>query len=179
MIFPPINCDRMAGTLSIRHFVTSTSTREFSGSTLVLDRPILARVENSRMTAFDGPRDLVARLRAQFERAAALTGGDAYRINSWHTGINPNTFFNGDPYANLELWGTVAYGSPRYTHMHAAGHDPGDAAIHLMDMTISFDGRTLWDRGRFIFLDRPEIQAMIGADERDFLNSSVLSEIGI
>ncbi len=179
MIFPPINCDRMAGTLSIRHFVTSTSTREFSGSTLVLDRPILAHVENSRMTAFDGPPDLVARLRAQFERAAALTGGDAYRINSWHTGINPNTFFNGDPNADLELWGTVAYGSPRYTHMHAAGHDPGDAAIHLLDMTISFDGQTLWDRGRFTFLDRPEIQAMIGADERDFLNSSVVHEIGI
>ena len=179
MIVPPINCDRMNGTLAIRHFVTSTSTREYSGSTLVLDRPILARVENSRMTAFDGPADLVARLRAQFERAAELTGGDAYRINSWHTGINPHTFFKGDPYADLELWGTVAYGSPRYTHMHAAGDDPGDAAVHLMDMTISFDGRTVWDRGRFIFLDRPEIQKVIGADEREFLNSSVMHDIGI
>ena len=179
MIFPPINCDRMTGTLAIRHFVTSTSTREYSDSTLLLDRPVIASVRHSRMTGFDGPPDLVARLGAQLERAAALTGGDAYRINSWHTGINPNTFFDGDPYADLERWGTFAYGSPRYTHMHAAGNDPGDAAFHLMDMTISLDGQALWDRGRFVFLDRPEIQALIGADERDFLNSSMVHEIGI
>lgn len=179
MIFPPINCVQMAGTLSIRNFVTSSSTREYRDSTLVLDRPILADVENSRIVAFHGPAGLVSRLRAQLERAAALTGGDPYRINSWHTGINPNTFFDGDPYANLELWGTVAYGSPRYTHMHVAGNDPGDAAIHLMDMTIAFDGQIVWDRGRFLFLDRPEIQAMVGADERQHLNASVVHDIGI
>ncbi|MDW4551229.1 hypothetical protein R5H32_17875 [Defluviimonas sp. D31] len=179
MIFPPVICHEMTGTLAIRHFVTSSSTRAYEDSVLILDEPIMARVEASRMVAFHGPDDLVARLKTQLERAAALTGGDPYRINSWHTGINPGTYFKGDPYADLELWGTVAYGSPRYTHMHAAGRDPGDAAFHLMDLTIAFDGEVLWDRGRFIFLDRPEIQAMMNAEQREFLNSSVLNDIGL
>ena len=82
----------------------------------------------------------VARLRTPPERAAELTGGDAYRVNCCHTGTNPHNFLNGEPYADLELWGTVAYGPPRYTHMHAACVDSGDAAIHLTDMTITSTG---------------------------------------
>ncbi|MGB7320405.1 MAG: hypothetical protein WBC95_03260 [Albidovulum sp.] len=179
MIFPPVVCEALNGTLVIKHFVTSSSTRAYEDSVLIIDTPIRVTVENSRMTGFDGPDALVARLKAQLERAAALTGGDPWVINSWHTGINPNTFYEGDPYDDLELWGTVAYGSPRYTHLHAAGNDPGDAAFHMMDATISFDGEMVWDRGRFVFLDRPEVQALIAPDQRASLNASVLHSIGI
>ena len=179
MIFPPVICHKMNGTLAIKHFVTSSSTRAYEDSVLVLDQPIMARIEDSRMVAFDGPADLIARLKAQLERAAALTGGDPYLINSWHTGINPGTYYKGDPYADLELWGTVSYGSPRYTHMHAAGIDPGDAAFHMMDLTIAFDDQVLWDEGRFVFLDKPEIQAMMAPEQRALLNSSVRHEIGM
>jgi hypothetical protein len=179
MIFPPVVCHDLSGTLSIRHFVTSSSTRAYEDSTLVLDTPIMAHVDTCRMVEFDGPEDLVRRLDRQLERAASLTGGDSRLVNSWHTGINPGTYFTGDPYADLELWGTVAYGSPRYTHMHLAGKDPGDAAFHLMDLTIAFDDEKLWDRGRFIFLDRPEIQEMMTDDLRSLLNSSVLNDIGL
>ena len=179
MIFPPVICHNMNGTLAIQHFVTSSSTRAYEDSTLVIDHPVHVRVENSRMVDFEGPADLVARLKAQLERAAALTGGDPFRINSWHTGINPNTYFKGDPYADLERWGTVAYGSPRYTHMHVAGNDPGDAALHLMDMTISFDDEIVWEKGKFVFLDKPEIQGMMDASQRALLNASVLHSIGI
>lgn len=179
MIFPPVNCHNMNGTLAISHFVTSSSTRAYEDSILILDQPILVTVEDSRMVAFDGPGKLVEKLRHQLQRAAALTGGDPWLINSWHTGINPGTYYKGDAYEDLEKWGTVAYGSPRYTHMHAAGIDPGDAAFHLMDMTIAFDGETIWDNGRFVFLDRPEIQAIVGAEQREFLNSAVLHDIGI
>ena len=179
MIFPPVNCHNMNGTLAIRHFVTSSSTRAYEGSTLVLDHPVMVTVEDSRMVAFDGPEELVSSLKTQLERAAALTGGDPWLINSWHTGINPGTYYEGDPYDDLEKWGTVAYGSPRYTHIHAAGVDPGDAAFHLMDMTIAFDGETVWDKGRFVFLDRPEIQAMMDTEQREVLNSGVRHDIGI
>jgi len=179
MIFPPVNCHNMNGVLAIKHFVTSSSTRAYEDSTLVLDQPVMVTVEDSRMVGFEGPDALVTRLKSQLERAAALTGGDPWLINSWHTGINPGTYYQGDPYEDLEKWGTVAYGSPRYTHIHAAGIDPGDAAFHLMDMTIAFDGETVWDKGRFVFLDRPEIQAMMDADQRALLNSGVCHDIGI
>ena len=179
MIFPPVNCHNMNGVLAIKHFVTSSSTRAYEDSTLVMDQPVMVTVEDSRMATFDGPESLVSKLKTQLKRAAALTGGDPWLINSWHTGINPGTYYQGDPYEDLEKWGTVSYGSPRYTHMHAAGIDPGDAAFHLMDMTIAFDGETVWDKGRFVFLDRPEIQAMMDADQRALLNSGVRHDIGI
>lgn len=179
MIFPPIRAVDLNGTLVLDRFVTSSSTRAYENSTLCLEVPIRITVDASRMVAFDGHALTVDRLTAQLARAAELTGGDPFRINSWHTGINPNTYFNGDPYADLERWGTVAYGSPRYTHMHAAGNDPGDVAFHLFDATITFDDQVFWDEGRFTFLDRPEVQEMIGEDMRPFLNASVVRSIGI
>lgn len=179
MIFPPILSNGMEGTLVIDHFVTSSSTRAYENSTLILDGPIRATVEAAQMTEFDGPRDLVAGLVSHLERAAALTGGDPMRINSWHTGINPGTFFEGNPYDDLEFWGTVAYGSPRFTHFHASGIDPGDAAFSLMDATIRFDDEVVWQDGRFVFLDRSDIQAIIGADQRALLNASVRHSIGL
>jgi hypothetical protein len=139
----------------------------------------MVTVTDSRITDFEGPDDLVEKLKSQLNKAAAVTGGDPFKINSWHTGINPNTYYKGDPFQDLELWGTVAYGSPRYTHMHAAGTDPGDAAFHFMDATIAFDGQVLWDEGLFVFLDKPEIQSMMDAEQRALLNSSVRHSIGI
>lgn len=179
MIFPPITASGLTGVLVLDHFITSSSTRAYEDSVLRLDTPIRVTVEGSRMVGFDGPVELVARLTRQLERAAALTGGDPFRINSWHTGINPNTYFHGDPYADLERWGTVAYGSPRYTHFHAAGNDPGDVAFHLFDASVAFDGEALWDRGRFCFLDRPEVAAMIGPDQHAMMNASIVRDIGI
>jgi hypothetical protein len=160
MIFPPVTCDALEGTLAIERFVTSTSTRAYEGSVLPVPETVLATVKDSRITALDGPAGLTAALDAQMTRAAALTGGDPRRINSWHTGINPFTYYHGRAADDPERWGTIAYGSPRYTHFHAAGRDPGDLAFHLMDATICVDGEPLWQDGRFTFLDRPEIRAL-------------------
>jgi hypothetical protein len=178
MIFPPVNCYRMDGTLVVQHFVTSTSTRAYDNSTLVLDEPITVTVENSRMVDFSGPQKLVEALTSQLKRAASLTDGDPFLVNSWHTGINPGTFYAQDPYTDLEKWGTVAYGSPRYTHMHVAGNDPGDAAFHLMDLSILLDGELIWDKGRFVFLDQPDVQMLVPADQKKYLNSEIRNNIG-
>jgi hypothetical protein len=160
MIFPPVTCVDLSGVLVLDRFVTSTATRAYDDSVLRLDRPLRARIEGSRIVALEGPQDLVARLEAQLQRAAALTGGDPWAINSWHAGINPNTFYRGRAEDDPERWDTVAFGSPRYAHFHAAGRDPGDVAFHLLDATIAFDGVPAWEDGRFVFLDRPEVRAL-------------------
>jgi hypothetical protein len=191
MIFPPLHFHQLEGQLVLDHFLLSSSTRAYAGSVLPLPSPIKVNIEDSRMIAFDGDRELIARLRSQLERAASITGGDPYRLNSWHTGINPHTFYHGDPNEDLERWGTVAYGSPRYTHIHAAGNDPGDVSIQLFDASISFANdasgqtaggetwQTLWDNGRFIYLDSDEICALLSDSERELLNSSIRLDIGI
>ena len=179
MIFSPINCNNLQGDLVLQHFLISTSTHSYDHSTLLLNSPVKVKIENSRMVGFEGEAGEVKRVRDQLERASMVTKGDAYAVNSWHTGINPNTYFEGDPYDNLEYWGTVTYGSPRYTHLHAAGHDPGDISIQLMDASIYFDDEMFWNKGKFVFLDRPEVQALLNSSEKEMLNSEFILDIGI
>ena len=178
MIFPPIICSALKGRLVIEDFIMSTSVRQYADSVCYLDSPVTATVEDSRMVDFEGDAEVIDRLRRQLEKAAAITGGDPYRLNSWHTGINPYTFFDGNPHDHLERWGTVSYGSPRYTHIHTAGFDPGDASFHLIDASISFDDKTFWEEGRFVYLDRPEIRELLTPQDRELLNSSVVGDIG-
>jgi hypothetical protein len=179
MIFPPVNFNKLTGQIVLREFLLSSSVHKYSDSAFILKSPIVAKIENSRMVEFEGDKKEIVKLKMQLERAAEITGGDAYVLNSWHTGINPYTFFDGNPYSDLELWGTVAYGSPRYTHMHAAGNDPGDISIHLFDASISFDDQLFWDKGKFVFLDQPEVQAILDNRERKLLNSLIVKDIGL
>jgi hypothetical protein len=179
MIFPPIKFTNLNGRLVIEDFVMSTSVHQYKESVLHLDSPVDVKIEDGRMVDFVGDQQLISRVHAQLVRAAAITGGDPYRINSWHTGINPYTFFDGNPYDHLERWGTVSYGSPGYTHFHAAGNDPGDVALHLMNASISFDNENFWERGKFVYLESPEIQELLGDEDRKLINSSIISHIGL
>lgn len=179
MIFPPVMCDDLAGKLVLDHFITSSATRLYEDSILMLDRPLVATLEGGRVTHIDGPAEPAARLRAQMERAAALTGGDPMRVNSWHTGINPNTNTDRIARQDPERWSAIAFGAPRYTHFHASGHDPGDVAFSLLDATIRFDDEPFWQGGRFVFLDRPEVQRLIPPEQRGLLASGVTRPIGI
>jgi hypothetical protein len=179
MIFPPVHFNQLSGQLVLRDFLLSSSTRQYSDSVLRIESPVVANIENSHIIDFEGDQIQIKKIKSQLERAAKITGGDAYQLNSWHTGINPYTFFKGDPYADLEKWSTVAYGSPRYTHVHCAGMDPGDISIQLFDASISFDDCLIWDKGRFVFLDRPEVQALFNESERAMFNSSLVLDIGM
>ena len=179
MIFEPIICHNLSGTLTVSRFITSTSTTAYDQSVLRIQSPVTARVNNSVITALAGDTECVNQVDRQLNRAAQLSGGDPYVLNSWHTGINPGTFFSGNPFTNLERWGTVAYGSPRYTHFHGAGHAPGDVAYNLMDASIWFDDQMLWQKGKFAFLDRPEVQALFNADEQKILNAQYRLDIGL
>ena len=179
MIFPPVRFRSLNGTLTVSRFVLSSSTREYDDSVLMVPSPVRVTVEDGLMTEFRGEAEMVGAFRSQCERAAALTGGEPYRLNSWHTGVNPFTFYDRDPYADLERWGTVAYGSPRYTHIHAAGHEPGDISIQLFDASIGFDDEWLWQDGRFVFLDRPEVRELLDQSGQTHLTSEVCLDIGV
>ncbi|WP_120499118.1 hypothetical protein [Roseovarius sp. EL26] len=179
MIFPPIGFRNLNGTLKISDFTLSSSTRAYDDSVLNISSPILADVHDGLMTDFDGDAGVIQTFQEQCIRAAGITGGEPFRLNSWHTGVNPFTFFEGNPHDDLERWGTVAYGSPRYTHIHAAGKDPGDLAIQLFDASISFDDEWIWKDGRFVFLDRPDMREMLDANGQKNLTSDVRLDIGM
>jgi len=161
MIFPPVSSTRMSGRLALTLALLPTSIHYYDDPVLQLASPLVLDIEDGRITRFGGDPDQARRAKAHFDRVGDLVGGDARSVNSWHTGINPATFFAGRAVDDLSRWGSVAFGSPRYTHFHMVGSDPGDICGSLFDATISFDDEVLWDNGHFVFLDRPEIRALI------------------
>ncbi len=161
MIFPPLSCARMSGRLAMGEWLTTTSTRDYEASLFHVDSPVTGIVDDGRITNFEGDASDVANTRQHFERVAGLLGGDAFAVNSWHAGVNPKTFYRTDPAQNIEKWGDLVFGSPRSMHFHTCGSNPGNIAVNLLDPTISFDGDLFWDSGRFVFLERPEVQALL------------------
>lgn len=160
MIFAPVCCAAMSGQLALSKWLTSSSTHVIKGSALHLNDVVMANIENGQITGFDGPADETAKVQQHFERVGELVGGNPMAVNSWHTGVNPRAFFIGNPSEHVEFWGDVAYGSPRFTHFHACGADPGDVAITLIDATVAFDGEIMWQDGKFVFIDTPEMRAI-------------------
>jgi hypothetical protein len=47
-----------------------------------------------------------------------------------------------------------------------------------MGASISFDDELFWDQGKFVFLDRPDVQSLFTEQEQQLLNSSIVYDIG-
>ena len=157
MITPPLSARGLSGRLALGKWLMTTSTRDYDDSLLELETAIFANLRDGQIAGFEGAAGEVKRVERHFERVAQLSGGDPYVVNSWHTGTYPKTFYSGRAADNLQKWSDIAYGSPRYTHFHACGHNPGDIAISLFDASVEFDGEPFWEAGRFVYLDRPHI----------------------
>lgn len=162
MIIPPISARGLSGQIVLNRWLMSTSTHRYDGSLMTLDRPLVAHLHEGEIVDFHGEAADVDRVRRHFEVTASRIGGDAFRVNSWHAGINPGTFFIGRAEDDIERWADMAFGSPRYAHVHACGDAPGDIAISLFDATISFDGEIYWESGILKFLDRPQSRDILG-----------------
>jgi hypothetical protein len=163
MIFPPLPAAALSGRLVLTGALVSTNTDTYAGCIVPLPSPVTLEIEAGRIRAVAGETEAAARVRAQFERVGARGSGDPWAVNSWHTGINPNTIYRGRADADWERWDCVAFGSPRYTHFHMCGADPGLICGQLFDATIGFDGEDFWRAGDFIFPQRPEIAPLVAA----------------
>ena len=161
VIYPPLNCLNLNGVLVFDRFLMTTSVNSFKNSILLLDEPVIGVIENNRIVDFEGPAALLDKVRDQYERVGVLSGGDALAVHSWHAGIYPKTFYSGNVYDDVQLWGDIAFASPRYTHFHTCGTAPGNIASATFDTTISFDGVKFWDAGRLAFLDTPAMQTLL------------------
>ncbi len=48
-----------------------------------------------------------------------------------------------------------------------------------MNASILFNDKLFWDRGKFAYLNRREIQALFDPQQRQLLNSSIVLDIDI
>ena len=161
VIYPPLNCVEISGQLMLDRFLMSTSINSFENSVVPLKQPVIAHIERSRIVEFEGEPGLVKQVKQQYQRVGEWTGGDPFAVNSWHAGMYPKTFYSDDPHENIQRWGDLAFASPRYLHFHTCGTAPGNIATATFDASITFDDEVFWDNGRLVFLDRPDIQALL------------------
>ncbi|MFZ4531238.1 MAG: hypothetical protein ACOYOJ_05415 [Alsobacter sp.] len=180
MIFPPVTAASMNGRLALTLSLISTGIHAYEDSVLALPEPVLFDVEQGRITAISAADPALARrVEAHLDRVGRRFSCDARRIDSWHTGLNPTTFYPGDARANMERWGAVVFGSPRYTHFHMVGANPGEVCGQLFDATIAFDDEVFWDAGRFVFLDRPDMRDLAARHGADPALLQTRTDIGL
>ncbi|MEQ9487781.1 MAG: hypothetical protein RIM72_02175 [Alphaproteobacteria bacterium] len=161
LIYPPVTCAGMTGKIALGDFLMSTSTTLYDDSLMTLKSPLIARVETGRIVGIDGDAEEVNRVESHLLKLADDDTEAAFKLNSWHTGIYPPTFYRGDPGENIESWADIVFGNPRYTHIHMCGADPGHVALSLFDTDIEFDGVPFWKGGEFTFLQQPKCQAIL------------------
>ena len=152
----------MSGRVALARWLMATGTHSYEPEILELDEPIFAVVEAGRLAGFEGDPGLCAKARAHYSRVGEIFGIDPEVVHSWHVGIHPKVYYDGAARDNVDRWGNVMFASPRYLHFHTCGdYAPGEIAWSVIDATVSLDGTPYWQDGRFVFLDRPEIRALL------------------
>lgn len=175
MIVAPIPAAEASGQLVLSQALTSTYILPYEGSILPLPEPLTLSVEQGEITGFSGPAPVVEQARAQFARVHRLLGGPELRVGSWHAGINPMTFFPRPAMSDIDRWSGLAFGSPRYAHIHMGGPAPGQICGQIFDPTISLDGEEIWRDGRLIISDTSPDSPDENGDIADLLSRHGLS----
>ncbi|MGI9413049.1 MAG: hypothetical protein ACR2PM_05235 [Hyphomicrobiales bacterium] len=163
--FRPVPCATMNGRVALSRWLMATGSRTYTPSEVALGAPVFAVIENGRIVRFEGDGESARNARAQHDHVGATFGIDPDLVHSWHVGINPQTFYPRPAESGLERWGGISFGSPRYLHFHACGdYAPGEICWSLFDATVEIDGERFWTDGRFSFLERDDIAALIAAE---------------
>ncbi|WP_372718764.1 hypothetical protein [Immundisolibacter sp.] len=152
-----------SGRLAVR-WLTPSGVHVFEPNGIALGSPVMIEIDRGRITGFDGDPQAVAQLRAYMEKCGREMAKEPYIVNSWHAGINPRCLVTAGPDQGLDQWMYMVHANPRIVHFHTIGPvQPGEMSIPVVDPTIEFDGEKVWDAGRLVFLDRPDVQDKVRA----------------
>ena len=160
-IFKPLPTGDASGTIALRWLATSGV--HFDGpSSLSLNGPVLAAVENGRFTDFDGDSKEVDTVTGFLQEAGRVRGKDGYLMNGWHAGINAQVRPNRALTEGVDKWLFIGHQSPRVVHFHVVGTEPpGEYSAACLDPTITFDDEVMWRDGRLVFAEKAEVRDAI------------------
>jgi hypothetical protein len=148
-VFTPVPAHSFSGRVAMT-FLTGTGSHYYRDYNLEFDAPVLALLQDGRLTGFEGSKSDVARANAHYDRVARTFNIDRNLVHSWHAGIHPGCGYYWDIRDNYERWGGAAFGNPRILHFHTCGaYAPGEISWNVIDPTIEIDGVTYWDQGVF------------------------------
>jgi hypothetical protein len=179
-IHRPVSCADMNGRVAVAHWLMSTANHVYEDNYLQLAEPLLAVIEAGRIVDFEGPKEMVKRVRSHYRRVADLFAIEEDVVHSWHAGIHPKSFYPLSPNSNILRWGSVAFANPRYLHFHTCGnYAPGEIAWSLFDATVELDGKVYWEGGRFTFLEDPDVRGRLAHYDLDDRALEQRFDIGI
>ena len=145
----PVLTRAISGRVALARWLTPTGSRSYSPAAVRIDGIVMAQVEHGRIAGFEGDADSVRAIEQHYKMVAGQFGLDKTAIHSWHAGIHPACFFDGNIDDDPDRWSNNIFGSPRFLHFHTCGRSPpGEICWMILDPTISFDGTPLWLDGR-------------------------------
>lgn len=148
-VFAPVPMAGFAGRIALARFLVGTGSIYYEPFAHSFDGVAMASVTGTRITGYDGPRDVVAGIKAHVADLARRFGLDGDFVHSWHAGIHPGCGYDGPALDNPGRWTASAFGNPRLLHLHTCGaYAPGEICWNLLDPTITLDGVALWQGGR-------------------------------
>ena len=149
-VFKPVPAYNFSGRVALCGFLTGTGSRYYESYTVEFDGPVMAYLDEGRLTGFEGSHRDVAAANAQYDRVAGQFGLDRNCVHSWHAGLHPACGYVPDARDNHARWSGGAFGNPRILHFHTCGsHAPGEISWNVLDATILIDGVPVWQDGVF------------------------------
>ena len=152
-----------SGTLALQ-WITPSTTRALNSRGTILPSPVIATLEQGSMVDFSGDPVSIKQLKAYLDQVGAEVGKDGYIVNSWHAGTQPGCFSDVSPRDDFFAWILMAHGNPRLAHFHLIGAPvPGEGSAPVLDPTIRFDGRPVWEKGRLNLLNDELFRAQVSS----------------
>ncbi len=180
--FRPVPCNTAYGQAALSRWLMPGGAPKIDNAYMVLEETIVAEVSDGELTGFTGPVESVRAAQDHYDHVAGTLGINRNRIHSWHAGLNPFAGFDGDLATDrgLSEWESISFASPRYLHFHTCGDvPPGEITWSLFNPTVQVDGQTFWQDGQFLWLQRPEIRAMLDATPGALSLLETSADIGI
>lgn len=161
-VFQPVDASSFSGRIAISKWLTPTGSRFYQPASVLLDGVVFANVYKGRIVDFNGSQSDVEKVNSHYQYVAERYDIDRNIIHSWHAGIHPQNGYSRLAVDNLTRWSGSAFGNPRHLHLHTCGnYAPGEICISLFDPTIIVEDSVLWDRGRLLFADTPDIRNLM------------------
>lgn len=174
----PIGCETANGVVALSRFLMASGNRRYPDSDFFMSEAVMAEVKDGKIVDFEGGAQVVADIRAHYERVGEFFQMDPFNVHSWHAGLNPGASYPVRAELNLDRWGMATFANPRYLHFHTCGdYAPGEIAWSLFDATAELGGEVFWKDGRLTFLETEQVKDILrdaGIDELP-----ILTDIGI
>lgn len=160
--FKPVSGSSLNGHVVLSKWLSPTGYHLYEPDYLLLEEPVMVTVNQGRIIEFEGDGNLVEKVRHHYESVSRKLDIDPCVVHSWHAGINHKTFYDRPPEQDLSRWSNLTFSSPRRVHFHTCGaYAPGEIAWNVFDATVYFDNKVYWKDGRFVFLERADIKALL------------------